>query len=964
MLYESTKSMSNSTHKFLALAIALLLTVPSYGQVNRTIDGRGNNTSHPEWGAAGAPMHRLIPAAYSDGISKMAGEDRPNPREISNKLFWQSDLISGTLQLNDFVWVYGQFIDHDLTLNHDGDESAAIDVPMGDPFFDPQFRGNVRIPMHRTEPLAGTGTSTSNPRNHANDITAFLDASAVYGSAQERADWLRTFIGGKMKVSSGNLLPYNTVNRERSGVLATNAPSMDNPVGLTDRMFVAGDVRANENPLLAAVHTLFVREHNLICDELALRFPNWNDERLYQYARKMVSGMIQSITYNEWLPVMGINLPAYTGYRPTVNPGISHIFSTAVFRMGHTLLSSELQRRDNMGQEIPQGHLLLRDGFFNPDELYDIGMDAYFMGMATQLQQNMDPKVVEDVRNFLFGAPGSGGLDLAAINIQRARERGVPDFNSIREAVGLTPYTFFHQISANPDVFASLHGLYEDVNNIDAWVGMLSEGHMPNAIFGPTIMRLMEIQFRALRDGDRYFYLSDQHLLPEDRARIHDTRLRDIIHRNTSVEIPQENVFIVVNPDNLCATMPVDGTLFTEDGSPVDGIDIALNNETLSFTDVVTDGVGSFLFEGVENCLEYELTPNISSGSPLRGVTTFDLIRLQKHIINEEPLDSPYKLLAADANGSGTVTTFDIIELRKLILNIQSQLPNNRNWYFIPADYEFEDPSNPFDADFPESANIDLANSLGVEFIAVKIGDLNDSAAASFGSVTERAAEVVDVQLNYAGKSDDGFEHFYLTVEDFADVSGFQFTLDYDESVLELMEIKYGDVRELSKANFHSIPERGAITASWHQSSNSSLQDEGTLVELVFKSYDDISSACELLEINSSLTASEVYLRSRPNIRAAIGLTCNTDIIELYQNYPNPFKDITTIPFRLAEPMEATLSVYDVSGKLLYSISNDYVAGMHEVQVKRDMLNTSNNVAIYKLETKNGIIGKKMVLLD
>ncbi|MEM9991138.1 MAG: peroxidase family protein, partial [Bacteroidota bacterium] len=622
--------------------------------------------------------------------------------------------------------------------------------------------------------------------------------------------------------------------------------------------------------------------------------------------------------------------------------------------------------RDSSGQEISHGHILLRDGFFNPDALHGIGLDPYFMGMATQLQQDLDSKVVEDVRNFLFGAPGSGGLDLASINIQRGRERGIPDFNSIRREIGLSPYDFFHQISADSDVFEPLRDIYGgNINNIDAWVGMLAEGHMPNAIFGPTIMRLMEQQFRALRDGDRYYFENDPHLAGADKARIRDVRLRDVINRNTSLNIQQENVFVVVNPENLCATMDIDGNLFTEEGSPVTGIELFLNSEDTDLNEAATDQVGSFLFEGVENCLEYTLRPNTSALSALHGVTTFDLILLRQHILGTALLDSPYKLLAADTNDSGSITTSDVVELRKLILNIQSQLPNNRNWHFIPADYEFVNPTNPFSENIPEFVTIDLANNSGVEFIAVKIGDLNGSAAQSFGNIQARAAEVIDVQLQYAGPQDDGYEHFYLNVKDFEDVNGFQFTLNYDNTSLELVDMVYGDVRQLSEANFYSLPTKGAITASWNTTSTkAALKNEGNLVELIFRSNKTIENPCDLLEINSSITASEVYLRSRPNIQATMGLSCNIASVELYQNYPNPFKDITTIPFRLNEPMQATLSVYDVSGKLLHRISNDYAAGKHEVQVERAVLNTTSNVAIYKLETEQGVIGKKMILLD
>ncbi len=969
VMYESTKSMSNFTQRLLALAIAITLTFTLSAQINRSIDGSGNNVLHPDWGAAGSLLDiGLTTVGYADGISEVTGQDRPNPRVISNALLQQNTLIDEPLQLSDFVWVFGQFIDHDIVAVHDGVEPAMIDVPMGDEQFDPFARGDVKIPMHRSAQAPGTGTSTNNPRNHRNDITAFIDGSGVYGSDETRADWLRTYNDGKLKVSAGNLLPYNTVNQQRNGTIASGAPFMDNPVGLTSRLFVAGDIRANENILLLSFHTLFVREHNLLCDELALRHPDWNDEQLYQYARKMVGGIIQSITYNEWLPVMGVHIPAYRGYDSNENPAISNVFSAAAFRMGHTLLSSELMRVDNNGHEIPQGNILLRDAFFNPDELHGIGIDPYFMGMAIQVQQSLDSKVVEDVRSFLFGAPGSGGLDLAAANINRGRERGLADFNTIRRDIGLTPYRFINDMVGLQDdsqVLQTLHALYQgDVNNIDAWVGMLAERRMPNAIFGPTIMRLMETQFRALRDGDRYYFENDLTIDAADRAWLRDIRLADIIRRNTTVDIPHEEVFRVLNPEVLCAGMQVDGSITTEDGTPLDNIELLLTSSTNPVASVYSDASGTFLFESIENCFEYELTPDTEGGDPLRGISTFDLIMLQKHILGIDPLGSPYQLLAADVNGSGDITTFDIIELRKLILGIQSQFPTGRNWYFIDASYTFTNPSNPFDEDFPEISNINSENNGSIDFIGVKLGDLDGSSANNFGTIGERAAEIVDVSLEYSGTASDGYEHFYLTVEDFEDVSGFQFTLDYDETVLELVEMNYGDVRELSAANFNHVEAQGAITTSWHQSGNADLEATGVLVELVFKSNQDIESPCDLIAINSAITKSEVYLASRPNIRAALGLTCKTAMVELYQNYPNPFDKITSIPFRLASPMTATLSVYDVSGKLLYSITNEYTAGKHEVQVERNMLSTEDNVAIYRLETENGVIGKKMILLD
>jgi len=192
--------------------------------------------------------------------------------------------------------------------------------------------------MSRSHALEGSGTSTDNVRTYRNDLTAYIDASAVYGSTESREHWLRSFEGGKLKVSDGDLLPWNTLTGEFNDPTDNEAPFMDDAVGIGPKHFIAGDVRANENPLLATIHTLFVREHNRLADEISADNPSLEDEEIYQVARRKVGAYLQSIVYNEWLPAMGVNIAPYGGYRDDINAQISNVFSASAFRMGHTLL--------------------------------------------------------------------------------------------------------------------------------------------------------------------------------------------------------------------------------------------------------------------------------------------------------------------------------------------------------------------------------------------------------------------------------------------------------------------------------------------------------------------------------------------------------------------------------------------------------------------------------------------------
>ncbi len=543
------------TRTLLLISIAFLYqSIALRAQQSRTFDGTGNNFSHPEWGAAGTQLIRVTSNGFADSISLPGGQNRPNPRHISNVLFDQQESIADELEMSDYTWVFGQFVDHDLDLVEDDfGEPAFISVPAGDDYFDPNGTGSAFIPMFRSHFDATTGTSFDNPRQHINEITSWLDASMVYGSDKERADWLRTFFDGKLKVSEGNLLPFNTFSGELDDEVDPAAPFMADSQPVNEKLFVAGDVRANEQPLLIGLHTLFVREHNRLCDELKRANPSLADEELFQHARRINIGLIQAIVYEEWLPAIGIAVSPYAGYDPTVHPGIMNVFSAAAFRLGHTLVNSTIVRMDEHGKAM--GNLSMRDGFFKPMSIKNGGgISPLLQGMATQPQQHLDCQVIDDLRNFLFGVPGQGGLDLAAININRGRERGLPDYNTVRKDFGLTPVEDFTDITSDLNAAAQLDALYGDVDNIDPWVGMLAEDHPDNTIAGETIQTILGQQFQALRDGDRFYYENDPELSAGEIAGIKNTRLSDVVRRNTKITIIQDNVFYAVPHDEALAS--------------------------------------------------------------------------------------------------------------------------------------------------------------------------------------------------------------------------------------------------------------------------------------------------------------------------------------------------------------------------------------------------------------------------
>ncbi|MDF1838863.1 MAG: peroxidase family protein [Planctomycetota bacterium] len=485
----------------------------------RSVDGSENHRSREAWGKAEETFARRVRAAYADGVGAPSGALRPNPRTISNLVCVQGESTPNPQGASSYLWAWGQFLDHDITETPTADPIETFDilVPTGDAYFDPASTGSVSIPLNRSSYDLERGR-----REQVNAITSFIDGSQIYGSDLERAHGLRTLDGtGRMRTSAGDFLPYNT------GGLP-NVPSN------SAAFFVAGDVRANEQVLLTALHTVFVREHNHWAGIFASR-GDLDGETIYQLARAVVVGELQSITYNEFVPALlgPDGLRDYRGYRDRTRPSITNLFAAAGFRLGHSLLPSELLRLQADGESIPGGSLALADAFFRPDRLLQDGLEPYLLGAALQRSETLDTMIVEDLRSFLFGAPGSGGLDLAALNIQRGRDHGLPGYLEIRRELGLAPIEGFLALTGDVLSARRLSNAYGELQHVDAWVGFLSEPTRPGAMVGEGLHRLMREQFEALRDGDRFYYES---YLPERIRDLVETQtLGVILARNTSL---------------------------------------------------------------------------------------------------------------------------------------------------------------------------------------------------------------------------------------------------------------------------------------------------------------------------------------------------------------------------------------------------------------------------------------------
>lgn len=533
--------------------------------VFRSIDGTGNNRANSDWGSAGSDFTRLAPAAYANGVDSPALPNDQSARAISNLLNDQADPNNPGLDLatvdkrslSDYGYLFGQFMDHDMDLTPDGGASFPIPVAPGDPI------GPGDLPFTRSQTDPNTGTGVDNPAQQFNINTSYLDLSQVYGSSKVVSDALRTLRDGLLKTSPGNMLPYNNATYFTSAQISALSMANDSHIVDNSQLFAAGDRRANENIELTAIQTLFLRNHNRIATALHKSHPSWSDEQLFQEARKLNIASYQNIVYNGYLPALMGNtaLRSYRGYNPRVDATISNEFATVAFRFGHSLLSGSVDRQNDDSTPIadvsPDGsELTLVQAFFDPNLINTTGATDPLTGhsssdigpilksLASEVANASDLKGISDVRNLLFGN-GAGGQDLMARDIQRDRDNGIPDYNTLRAAVGLPKVFTFAQITRDVAVQKALAAAYPGgVNTIDAFEGGLAEDHVSGSDFGPLFQRILSDQFSRLRDGDRYFYLNESFNREETGLIQSGNTLTEVIKGNTPLTNLQANAFV------------------------------------------------------------------------------------------------------------------------------------------------------------------------------------------------------------------------------------------------------------------------------------------------------------------------------------------------------------------------------------------------------------------------------------
>ncbi|XP_070193543.1 salivary peroxidase/catechol oxidase-like [Littorina saxatilis] len=555
----------------------------------RTHDGRCN--AKDDRGATMSEVKRLMPPHYQgpdSGPRTMSsvkpGVPLPSARAVSRAVHRPKASKS---EFTLLLMQVGQFLDHDMTAipvptetddtirccnTSDNSNTSRhrecfpIEIPPGDH----QFQECMEFV--RSDPLKFPNETEYQPRTHVNSLTAFIDASMVYGSSEERAKALR------IKDGKGALLKTKVFRDQERLPEGHN----DTCINRSPSHFcaMAGDERVNEQPGLTALHTVFHLEHNRLVRKLAMAYlkttnkeeveihlQNSSDavlEKFYQEVRKVLGAVWQNIVYTEYIPlIIGPDIMAEfnltTGrkvaFDPDVDPSVSAEFVTAAFRYGHTLVSDLM-----MTDQANELRELFSVSAHNLESFPKIVRGLVSAGKFAA--ETFDPNMADSLVDHLFENKETGhpGLDLAALNIQRGRDHGLPSFNELREFLGLCKFTKWRQFGASGE---ALETLYEHPDDVDCFTGGTSESSVVNGVVGEVFALVLGRQFHDLKYGDRYYFETNNNAYGfknDQLETIRTLRLSKILCENAKVKYIQANPFKPPNnesnPLHRCSELP------------------------------------------------------------------------------------------------------------------------------------------------------------------------------------------------------------------------------------------------------------------------------------------------------------------------------------------------------------------------------------------------------------------------
>ena len=384
---------------------------------------------------------------------------------------------------------------------------------------------------------------------------------------------------------------------------------------------------------------------------------------------------------------------------------------------------------------------------------------------------------------------------------------------------------------------------------------------------------------------------------------------------------------------------------------------------------MTTQNQGNYFVGGLSTMGNYSVAPE-KNNDVMNGLTTFDLVKIKRHILGIELLDSPYKIIAADASHDDAVTTFDLVQLKQIILQNWDELPNNKSWRFVNAYYTFSDWTNPFADDFPESIDcVDITESQNfMNFRAIKVGDVTENASVDgFIAADTKEGNAIGFNIENVLLKKEGVYKIPVYAHDIQSINAFQFTLNFDTDIVDFLEIEEA---VLGKDDFGMrFVTDGLLTCSWIKE-ESIILDNGKVLFFIKVKAKKEASLQDVFSITSEKTKAFAYDTSEKAHGVELFFEDKKENIFnkesefiLYQNQPNPFSEQTEIRFYLPEDSDVELQILDVSGRIIKTISSPYTLGEHQVELKRNVF-PSRGIYIYKLITPSFSASKKMTIIN
>ncbi|KAK3106022.1 hypothetical protein FSP39_011167 [Pinctada imbricata] len=513
-----------------------------------------------------ALLHNIT-TDYEDYTYRPAGAGRPSARAISEAIFKDNrtgNSSQGNPQGKSALFAFfSQLVLYEVS-NTDHKscpvELMYVPIPTCDHVYDKGCSGGKHMPYERIGYDKDTGQSPNSPRQQTNKATSFIDASFVYGSMSVRGAYLRKLGTGQL-AASDTWGKYPELNDIRLPYVTF--PTTSNVITNPETLWKFGDEHAHENPGLTTLSVLFFRYHNIVAERFQRENKTMTGVMAFFKTRQWVTAVLQNIVMYEWLPLfLDTEIKPYEGYNANIEPGVSTVFDAAAMRYLMTLIPSGISRISARCPNHHQDPIRLCRSYFSSQEILcanEHGFEDILRGLVNQFAEQDDITVVEDLQSYFYGPLHFSRHDYVAQTIMRGRDYGLPDYNTVREQMGLNKIKSWEEINPTlaknkPEVFANLQSLYHDVDDIDVFVGGMMEttDSGPGELFTAIILD----QFYRLRNGDRFWFenLENRMLSEEEIKEIRSIRLSDVIKQTGSLEADEVQTDVFRIPENTTVT--------------------------------------------------------------------------------------------------------------------------------------------------------------------------------------------------------------------------------------------------------------------------------------------------------------------------------------------------------------------------------------------------------------------------